>query len=333
MKKYILLLILIASFFACSDSDPVTTFIPNQNEFDWIIPNGSVTGSLNPFPLAKDPSMSKVKEIDFISDNSKVAIVSMGEVIKVYPYQFISKFESVNDNINGIEYSMTYCPNTQSGLVVNRNFKEDNFDLRASGYLYNENLVLIDKKSNTYWSQMNVRSIKGKYANEYFSTYNFIELPWKTVKEYFPDALVFTDTSIKNKFNSNKKEIIKKGELVYGIIDFKINQKNEVHIYEFNNFRNGTLLKIKNISNKKILIVGNEELHFITSYINSTNATFKAVQNQFPIVMEDDQNNKWNVFGIAVSGPRKGEQLKSKTSFTALWWAWQSFYKDFKMEE
>ncbi len=48
--------------------------------------------------------------------------------------------------------------------------------------------------------------------------------------------------------------------------------------------------------------------------------------------MKDDQNNKWNVFGVAVSGPRKGDQLNSKTSFKALWWAWQTFYDDFNFE-
>lgn len=42
--------------------------------------------------------------------------------------------------------------------------------------------------------------------------------------------------------------------------------------------------------------------------------------------MEDNFNNKWNIFGIAVSGPRKGDQLKSLPSFFALGWAWENFY-------
>ncbi len=331
MKKLILLMLVI--FYSCNDPEAITTFNSDQNEFNWIVPIESINGSFNPFPLAKDPIMSRVKDIDYISNNSLVAIVSIGDEIKVYPYQFISNFEAVNDKIGDIEYSITYCPITQSGLVMDRNIKNGKVSLRASGYLFNDNLVLYDENSDTYWSQMETRSIKGKYANELFSTHNLVELPWKIVKEYFPEGKVFIDTSIQNKGFQNKKGDIQKGDHVFGVIDFNINQKNIVYIYDLQNFTNGTVIKNKNVSNDNLIIIGNRELQFITTYINDSNAIFKAVQNQFPIVMEDDKNNKWNVFGVAISGPRKGDQLNSKTSFNALWWAWQAFYDDINFEK
>lgn len=330
MKNIIILLISLSFFYSCASDDGITTFVPTQNEFDWIVDSG-ITGSFNPFPLAKDPIMSKVKDIDFISDKSIVAIVSIGEEIRIYPYQFISRFEAVNDKINDINYTMTYCPITQSGLVMDREFKDDNFILRASGYLFNDNQVLFDEKSDTFWSQMLVKCIKGKYAGEIDKTYNFVEMPWKIVKENFPDALVFTNVSIANK-TTTKKDNIEKGDLVYGIVNFRLNQNIEVSIFRYQDFSEGTRLSNIIISGNKILVIGNEDKHFITSYINNSNATFKAVQNQFPIVMEDDDNNKWNVFGVAVSGPRKGEQLQSQTAFVALWWAWENFYSNFIFE-
>ena len=334
MKKIYLILIFPFLLYSCSDSEGKTTFAFDNDEFDWVVEKNKVIGSLNPFQLALDPVMSRVKDIDFISDKSIAAIVTIGDEVRIYPYQFISRFEAINDRIGDKYFTMTYCPNTQSGLALDRTFKTESFVLRASGYLFNENQVLLDEKTDTYWSQMLVKCIKGKYANELNKTFNVIEMPWKLVKEYFPDALVFTNTSVANKSNSSiKKGPIEIGDLVYGIVNFRFNLKNEVHIYEYKDFSGGTVLKKVNISGNKTLVIGNEDVHFISSYINDSNDQFSAIQNQFPIVMEDDSSNKWNVFGVAVSGPRKGDQLKSPSAFVALNWAWEEFYNDIVYQE
>ena len=54
--------------------------------------------------------------------------------------------------------------------------------------------------------------------------------------------------------------------------------------------------------------------------------TFKAVQNVLPIILEDNEGNKWDIFGVAVSGPRAGQQLTATTSFIAYWFALAAFY-------
>ena len=49
--------------------------------------------------------------------------------------------------------------------------------------------------------------------------------------------------------------------------------------------------------------------------------------------MKDSEDNEWNVFGEAVTGPRKGDQLNSDTAFFALFWAWENFYDNFSFDE
>ena len=328
MKNLLLLFILSFTIIGCTSEDGDSFTVSIEKDFEWIVPTESISGFLNLFPLAKDPLMMQVKNIDFIADNSRVAMISMGNELRIYPYEFISKFEAVNDKINDIEYSITYCPKTKSALVMDRKFKIDNFTIRASGYLFQENQVLIDESSNTFWSQMLIKCIKGKYAGEYMNTFNYVETKWFTVKEFFPNAMVFTNTSIASKNTNTKKDNLIKGNLTFGIIDSKFKQTKRAHLFHFDDSAENIQLNTIRISREEIIVIGSEENQFITSYINDSNANFKTVQDAFPVILEDSNSNKWNVFGIAISGPRKGDQLKSLPSFFALEWAWESFYED-----
>lgn len=295
------------------------------------MPIDLIDGSGIPFPLANDPILSPAKNVEFIGDASLVAVVRKGEEIKAFPYDYLGRYESVNDHIDQLSYAMTYCPQTQSAVVIKRDFQNENFMLRASGYLLHDNLILLDENTESFWSQMQVQSIRGPYRGEFSETFNFVEMTWKTVRENFPEALVFTNTSIPTAnsiLDPNKREV-PKGDLVYGIIERAAGKESVVSIYEYGDFTDGTVLYQEIIAGRKTLIIGNQSEHFITSYINDDNVEFEAVQNQFPIVMKDSEDNFYDVFGVAVSGPKNGAQLESHTAFFALFWAWQEFYSEF----
>lgn len=337
MKKAFLILCLGIMAFSCSESstdpivdEPVFGTPPDDNE-GWTFPLPLIDGTGRPFALAKDPILFPVKNIDFIADEELTAVVSMGDEIRVYPHKYLSKYESVNDEMKGVSFSMTYCPITQSALVLNRDYKIYNFVIRASGYLLFDNVILWDEATESYWSQILVECIKGPFKGEINETFNFVEMPWKTVKENFPDAVVFSNTSIDDNAQAENlaKNDIPKGDLVYGVIERKPGKEATIFGYHYDDFQNGTVLYTPIIANLNTLVVGNESDHYITNYINDSNATFTAIQGAFPVVMKDSANNYWDVFGRAVSGPRQGDQLDSHTGFFALLWAFEKFYEDF----
>ena len=335
MKKlifYFLLLFVIS----CSTGSDNSEITPPNTEYQWIIPNGTLTGKFNLFPLVQNPVLNKVSDVNFIPDDALVAMISINNEIRVYPYNYISPYESINDIIDGKNISMTYCPITKSALCWNTNYKGEDFVIRASGYLLNDNVVLYDEQSDTYWSQMLTTCIKGKYAEQSNPTYNFIETTWGTVKNYFNEALVFTNTSIKNTNTiSNKNTLgnIDDGESVFGILNKKANSSSEIHVFKYDEFQNDIKLYQKALGSEKIIVVGSKEHHFITSYINDDNSIYTPIQNNFPVVMEDNNGNQYNIFGTAVSGPKNSQQLLSPVGFVALGWAWKDFYSDFVFNE
>jgi hypothetical protein len=330
-KKTLSILTLLTVFYSCTNTDDsLNTFTQGELNYDWTVPKISIVGKFNPFTLAENPSFTKVKTISNISDNELVALISINNEIRVYPYKYISFYECINDNINTHKFALTYCPRTQSTVCWDRNFKSETFVLRASGYLFKENLVAYDTTSNTYWSQMLLKCIKGKYADEENTTFNVIETTWKTASNYFPEALVFTDKSIKK----NQKIInLKKDTKFYGIINNSFNSNEKAFLYKYKEFENGIKLYTKSINSRQNIIIGGKRHHFITSFINDSNAVFSPVQNKFPIVMKDDKGNSWDIFGVAISGSRKGVQLASNKSYVALEWAWKKFYTDLIFNE
>lgn len=155
--------------------------------------------------------------------------------------------------------------------------------------------------------------IKGRHSEKKIETFNVIETKWSTVKQFFEFADVFTNTSVKSSNSITIKRLQKNiadGESVYGIVNDRLSIDKQIHIFKYDEFKNGIKLFEKQIGSEKIIIVGNEEHHFMSSYVKDDTAIFSVIHNSFPIIMEDNYGNIWNVFGKAISGPRKGDQLR-----------------------
>ena len=54
----------------------------------------------------------------------------------------------------------------------------------------------------------------------------------------------------------------------------------------------------------------------------------EAVEGEFPVVLKDETDSYWNIFGEAVSGERGGEKLPSPVYYTAARWAWLDLYEN-----
>jgi len=338
MQKHFSIVFLFVSLtlLSCSKSGDSELLDSNPDEtlktYDWIVSKNNLTGSDDPFPFAENPKLVSLNSVTNLNDNDIVVLVSFNNQIRVYPYRFIAPFEVVNDQITSINYAVKYCPVTESGVVVENNFQDETSSFIASGFRYKQNLISLDKNSNTYWSQMLLKCVKGKYENEYHHTLPMVELSWKLTKQFFPNAKVFTSTSISNKPQNSKRKTTNNigiDERVFGNINLDEINGTSVEIFRKSDF-NSSISLFENIQNNtKTVTVGSSSLDFIVSFIVEIENTFTPIQNAFPIIMKDETGSEWTIFGKAVSGPRKDEQLQAAKSYKASWWAWKDFYLQF----
>ena len=260
---------------------------------------------------------------DTISDEHVLVFETGGQVF-VYP-QFAMNVEVVNDEFKGLPFAITYCPLTGSGISFQRVYNQDTLLLSASGYLYQDNLMPWDSISGSIFSQMLTTGVRGNMAGMDLQTFPLLQIRRRAAYRAFPAALVF-ESNCNACLDSLQAVTHQKtssgmgGELRFGILGLK-----GVATFGYGLFADGVSIQ----QYLSYLVVGSESDGFIMAFQRKYNMT--AVDNQFPIIMQDDSGGLWNVFGEALSGPHQGEKLSSPTAYVAHAWAWEDLFGEVRV--
>ncbi|MGH9952693.1 MAG: DUF3179 domain-containing protein, partial [Nitrososphaeraceae archaeon] len=162
-----------------------------------IVPLDQIVGGGPPrdgIPSIDNPKFVSVQEADeFIKDNEFVVGLNINGDIRVYPLQILVWHEIVNDNVGGVPVAVTYCPLCFTNQVFNRTLQDGNVvEFGTSGKLYNSNLVMYDRISESYWSQALAQGIVGQYAGTNLQRIPFDVANWKEWKELYPESQVLS---------------------------------------------------------------------------------------------------------------------------------------------
>jgi len=83
------------------------------------------------------------------------------------------------------------------------------------------------------------------------------------------------------------------------------------------------------INGQKVVLAGNVGDSYIVSFktnINNVELNFTSSDDGLPIIMTDNEGNKWDIFGYAVEGPRQGQRLSPTVSGMGYWFAFATFF-------
>ena len=144
-------------------------------------------------PSIDDPQYVTVEEADkWIEDNELVlAMIYKGEK-RVYPLQILVWHEIVNDFIANDPILITYCPLCGSGIAYERTLGGDAVEFGTSGKLYNSNLVMYDRLTQSYWTQIDGLAIVGSLTGQKLTPLSIDTVVWRDWKEEHPDSEVLS---------------------------------------------------------------------------------------------------------------------------------------------
>lgn len=128
----------------------------------------------------------------WIQDNELVLAIIYKDVKRVYPLQIMVWHEIVNDDIAGDPILITYCPLCGSGIAYERKINGEEVEFGTSGKLYNSNLVMYDRKTNSYWSQIDGLAILGELAGTRLKPVSIDTVVWRDWRKAHPDSEVLS---------------------------------------------------------------------------------------------------------------------------------------------
>ena len=319
----------------------------NTNNDDWSIPIGEVFDGgpgKDGIPALLDPQFIQASEANYLDDNDLIVGFVDGDQAKAYPHKILDWHEIINDRVGSVNISVTYCPLTGTGIGWNRDLDGGTTTFGVSGLLYNSNLIPYDRQSDSNWSQMRLDCVNGNLKGTEIETFPLVETTWKTWKEMYPSTMVVsTNTGHTRDYErypygsyrtnndylifplSNEDSRLPNKDRVHGIV-----ASGDAKVYPLSLFGDAVVVIEDSFKDKPYVIVGNQADNFAVSFLrgpgDGTSLSYSPVQDQYPIVMTDEEGNMWDVFGMAVSGPRTGTQLTHARSFIGYWFSFAAFY-------
>lgn len=147
-------------------------------------------------PPLDSPEMVPVgsSELSYLNDEDLVLGVLTPEGPRAYPHNILWWHEVANVEIAGEAFAVTLCPLTGSGLRFDRRgFVEgQTIRLGVSGLLYNSNLIMWDRETESLWSQMRLESISGPEIESPSPLLPVLEMTWLAWKTLHPDTLAIS---------------------------------------------------------------------------------------------------------------------------------------------
>lgn len=131
---------------------------------------------------------SASKANDFLDDDDAVFGVVIDGEARAYPRHILVLHEIVNDELQGKNIAVTYCPLTHTAM----GFMRGETTFGVSGRLINSNLVMYDRQTDSYWPQILGAAIKGERKGETLERFPVKWTTWEQWRDKHPDTDVMT---------------------------------------------------------------------------------------------------------------------------------------------
>ncbi len=258
-------------------------------------------------PAIDAPVFITAKQADFLSDDSRVLALEINGIAKAYPVNILNYHEIVNDTFANTLHKtkavvITYCPLCGSGVAYSASLNGHNTSFGVSGLLYNSDVLLYDRESNSLWSQLLSKAISGPMKGYELEMLPLNHTTWKAWKNEHHDTLVLSEkTGYQRNYSQTPYGDYDKSKSLY----FPVSQLNsDYHPKEYvlglkisGKTKAYPFAELAKVESPYKDIFSGKELTIIFDAKNRTGKILDKNNNEIPIV-------------------------------TSFWFAWMTFYPD-----
>lgn len=290
-------------------------------------------------PSIDDPVFADVQGSHFMSDSDTVIGLEINGEAKAYPLFILVWHEIVNDKVGGTPVSVTYCPLCYTNQVFERVIDGQEVEFGTSGKLYNSNLLMYDRFTDSYWSQALGTAVKGELTGYQLNLVPFDVITWGDWKKLHPDTLVLTtDTGhIRSYATDPYENYYTEPRIMFPVehSDDRLHPKEIIigfHVddiykaYTQNDIESNIVIN-DSIGETPVMLVSlfAENSRAFERTLNGVVLDFEFVDGK---IMDSQTNSEWNYDGMAISGEYQGEQLQRMPIEPGFWFEWVAFHPE-----
>lgn len=144
-------------------------------------------------PSIDRPTFSAVSDAaTYLRDEGLGISIVTERTKRFYPFQIIVWHEIVNDAVDGVPIAVTYCPLCGTGFTFDRRVDEQTYGFGVSGKLFQNNLLMYDRTTETLWQQQTGEAVVGALVGKRLAIVPSENIRWGDWKRLYPDGEVLS---------------------------------------------------------------------------------------------------------------------------------------------
>ncbi|MBI1729557.1 DUF3179 domain-containing protein [Candidatus Acetothermia bacterium] len=300
----------------------------------------------------------------WLSDDDLVLTLTSGDIARAYPTAILNWHEIVNDQLGEVPVVITFSPPANAGMAFERpmiNGKLATFG--TSGRIYQSDLVMYDRVTGSFWSQMEGRPMVGSLVGQ---SEQLKQIPlgmsrWGDWKRAYPKTEVLarptTAIALGGKPAIDPPHLARLVSRNYSINPYAryLSDRLDTFGTPFADTRLGakTLItgvqsidgqsraylkdsieKIGSLNDQlgetPLVVVWNPETQDVSIFQRAVKDQVLQFLVRGGELVDTATNTEWSFDGKALDGPyaREGAQLQPVASSTAFWFVWLTFHPE-----
>ena len=272
----------------------------------------------------------------WLADGDRVIGVTAGGGAYAYPVRTLVFREIVNEVLDGVPVAVTFCPLCVSGVVFDRRVDGRTLLLGNTSALYDNDMVMYDHQTGSYWHQVSGRAIVGELSGMSMSLVPSLMATFGEWRSLHPNTLVMSnakallarspDPSERMKAAANRGRFIfpiseqatSDGRLPLGAEVLVVLLAGEEKAYALLDVAAGPLND--HVGGEPVVVLGSGDA--MAAYVaraGGRELTFAGAPGA--AFTDRETGSTWDLGGRATAGPLAGTSLTLVPARRALWFA------------
>jgi hypothetical protein len=310
-------------------------------------------------PIDRPSFVEPAAAAAWLADNEPVVVYEETGDARAYPLQILIWHEIVNDMVGGRPVTITFCPLCNTAIAFDRRLDGVVYDFGTTGNLRRSDLVMWDRRTESWWQQITGEAIVGELAGARLPPVPAAIQSFAAFRAAYPTGQVLSrETGFRRDYGRNPyvgyDDVASSPFLYSGPSDGRLPPmarvvtvalNGEAAAYPFSPLeQRGVIRDVVGGTPIVVLfqkgtasaldagrIAGSRDVGAAGVFeplVEGRALTFCAEGGR---LLDSETGSEWDALGRAVAGPLAGHRLRPVVHANHFWFAMAAFYPDVRI--